>query len=96
MKPEKLTIQKMWELYQTLKQGVGNKQEYLIDEIFEMLNRISEDQFLQSLWMMYPKINFAEQNPVEMATLFLRGLKHNQFFMFVDVMQGLEHGNTKR
>jgi hypothetical protein len=85
----------MWELYQVLKEGAENKEEYLIDEIFEMLNKISKEDFLQSLLMMFPKIDFTKHNPVEMATLFISGLKKNEFFAFVDLVKGLD-GNSKR
>lgn len=93
MNPEKLSLPFMWELYKTLKNGIGNQQEYLVDEIFEILDHISQEQFLYALTLMYPKMLINEQNPVKMATLFLRGLKHNHFFMFVDLVKGLGHGN---
>ena len=95
MKPETLSLQKMWELHKLLKNGVGNGQEYLVDEVFEMLDRISQEDFLSALWLMYPKIVFSQHNPIEMATLFLRGLKHNDFFMFAELIEGLGHGNSR-
>jgi len=79
----------MWQLYKTLKNGTGHKEEYLVDEIFKMLNKISKEDFLQSLLYLYPKIDFVKLNPVEMATLFVEGLKKNSFFEFVDVVEGL-------
>lgn len=96
MKAKTLNLYEMWDLYRTLKKGKGITQEYLIDELFEMLDHISQEDFLQSLLWLYPKIDLAKHNPVEMATLFVSGLKHNGFFAFADMAQGLENGNSKR
>jgi hypothetical protein len=85
----------MWELYKTLQSGTENKESFLIDEIFAMLDKISKEDFLQALLYLYPKINLSKLNPVEMATLFISGLKHNSFFEFVDVVEGL-NGNPNR
>ena len=85
----------MWKLYNILKKGTEEKEEYIIDEIFEMLDRISKEDFLQSLLYLYPKIEFTKLNPVEMATLFIAGLKKNSFFEFVDTVKGL-NGNPKQ
>jgi hypothetical protein len=95
LKPVRLSLQGMWELYRTLKDGIGTTQEYLIDEILSMLEKVSQEDFLRSLLILYPKIVFTEHNPVEMTTLFVVGLKHNGFFAFTDVIQGLRHGNPK-
>jgi hypothetical protein len=95
LKPKRLNIREMWELYKTLKSGVEEQQEYLIDEVFNILERVSKEDFLQSLWMLYPKIEFSKHNPVEMATMFVAGLKHNGFFAFVEVIQGMNRGNSK-
>lgn len=94
MKPKRLTLPEMWTLYGTLKKGTDVKEEYMIDEVFGMLERISKEDFLQSLLYLYPKIEFAKLNPVEMATLFIAGLKRNSFFEFVDVVEGL-NGNPR-
>jgi hypothetical protein len=92
---KRLTLPEMWNLYGTLKNGAGHKEEYLIDEVFELLENITKEDFLQALLLLYPKIEFVKLNPVEMATLFIAGLKKNSFFEFVDVLEGL-HGNPKR
>jgi hypothetical protein len=86
----------MWELYKTLKNGIDDEQDLLIDAVFEMLDRVSKEDFLQALWMMYPKIDFTKHNPVEMATLFVAGLKKNNFFSFVEIIQGLSDGDPRR
>ena len=86
----------MWELYGALKSGIKNDEELLIDAVFDVLDGVSKEQFLQALWLMYPKIVFAEHNPVEMATLFIAGLKKNNFFSYVELVQGLSDGNPKR
>lgn len=94
MKPKVLTLSEMWKLYGVLKNGTTGREEYLIDEVFEMLDKISKEDFLQALLYVYPKIEFTKINPVEMATLFIAGIKRNKFFEFVDVVQGL-NGNPK-
>ncbi len=94
MNPKKLSLREMWGLYRLLKNGIGISQDYLIDTVFEMLDKISQEQFLESLWKMYPKIDFTKHNPVEMATMFVSGLKKNEFFSFVDLVKGLNRGNS--
>lgn len=84
----------MWELYKILKTD-DVQEHFLIDEIFSMLDRISKEDFLQALLMMYPKIDFKKYNPVEMATLFIAGLKKNDFFSFIDTVK-VFNGNPIR
>lgn len=86
----------MWELYKILKSGIKDDEELLIDAVFDILDGVSKEQFLQALWMMYPKIVFVDHNPVEMATLFISGLKKNNFFSYVELVQGLSNGNPRR
>lgn len=94
LKPKTLSIREMWMLYKTLESGLEKPKEYLIDEILTMLEKISQEDFLQSLLILYPKIVFSKLSSVEMATLFIAGLKKNDFFAFVDVVQGMKHGNA--
>ena len=84
----------MWQLYKLLQAGIGKAQEYLIDEIFNMLDGISTEDFLSSILLLYPNIDLQKQNPVELATMFVAGLKKNSFFSFVDLVQGLNYGRS--
>jgi hypothetical protein len=86
----------MWRLHQTLKTGIGKAQEYLIDEILEMMDGISTEDFLSAILLLYPKIDLQKHNPVELATLFVAGLKRNEFFAFVDLTQGITNGSSNR
>ena len=94
MKPKRLTLPEMWRLYNTLKKGTESKEAYLVDEVLEMLDKISKEDFLQALLYLYPKIEFVKINPVEMATMFIAGLKKNEFFEFIDVIEGI-NGNPR-
>jgi len=94
LKPKRLTLPEMWRLYNTLKKGTESKEAYLVDEVLEMLDKISKEDFLQALLYLYPKIEFVKINPVEMATMFIAGLKKNEFFEFIDVIEGI-NGNPR-
>lgn len=96
MKPKKLSLREMWKLYKVLKDGVGNQQEYLIDEVLTLMDGISQEDFLLSILLLYPKINLQRLNAVEFATLFVVGLKRNNFFEFVDLAQGLVNGRSEQ
>ena len=54
MKPVQLSFAQMWELYGALKSGIKNDEELLIDAVFDVLDGVSKEQFLQALWLMYP------------------------------------------
>jgi hypothetical protein len=86
----------MWRLNQILKAGIGKAQEYLIDEILEMMGGISTEDFLSAILLLYPKIDLQKHNPIELATLFVAGLKQNEFFTFIDLTQGITNGSPNR
>ena len=83
----------MWELYNLLKLRVGDNNQYLIDEISGMLDKISPQNFRQSLRLLYRNFSEDELNPVQILTMFIRGLKTNEFFQFCDFVKAL-NGST--
>lgn len=96
MKSKKLSLREMWKLYSSLRKGIGNKSQHLlIDEIFEIMDGIDKEDFLESILILYPKIELQKHNPIELATLFISGLKQTEFFVFSDLIKELSHGGTK-
>lgn len=83
----------MWELYNLLKNGTGkNHQEYLVDEVYDILDGISKQEFIQSLQLMYDTVSV--QNPVQLATMFIVGLKKNSFFVFDEFIKRVGNGRS--
>ena len=79
----------MWELYNLLKDGIGENNEYLIDEISAMLDKLTKQKFILSLQLLYKNFSPNSENPLEALMLFIRGLKKNDFFKFVDFVKEL-------
>lgn len=97
MKPKKLSLNEVWSLYKVLKKDKKYEQkEYLIDEIISIMEMLSQEEFLYSLEILYPKIIFEKYHPVELATLLVDGLDKNNFFAFEDLMKGLNNGSSIR
>lgn len=76
----------MWELHMLLNYKEANKQ-YLMDIILDIMNGISQQEFVTSLKTMYknPKIN----NGLTSATMFMDGLKKNNFLYFEDFINSI-------
>lgn len=94
--PRKLSIREMWELYNLLRKGIGTShQEYLVDEVYEMLDKLSKYEFIQSLKLMYDTVSL-DTNPIQLAAMFIAGLKKNEFFFFDDIVKGFAHGRSAK
>ena len=96
LSPKRLSFDEMWKLYNLLKQGVSGKQkEYLIDELSDLLEKISQENYLKSLSLMYnDKIEYAKLLPIDSILLFVDGLNFNKFFDFCNVIQGISNDNS--
>ena len=89
LKPKRLSLVEMLELYNLLKDGVGENNNYLVDEVFEMLEKITNQKFILSLQLLYKDFSSINKTPVEVALMFVKGLKTNNFFQFVDFVKAL-------
>lgn len=77
----------MWDLYRTLRHGLkGKSQEYLLDEILQMMENISVEEFKSALRKMYGGID-STSTPVELSLLLTRGIKKNNLFAFSDFVK---------
>lgn len=75
-------------LYRLLSHSLPREEEnYLIDEIDEMLNRIEPSALMKSFDILY-KGSLHKKNDLELLLLFIRGLKENDFFSYVTFIQG--------
>jgi hypothetical protein len=91
MKPKKLNLEEVHRLYLTLKDGLaGTREVFLIDEVKKLILNNSEENFRLSLEILFGK-EVLGLNPGEYALLFVRGLKQNSFFAYVEFLNGLKH-----
>lgn len=86
----------MWKLYEILKPSINNSQEFLVDEVLNMMDKISKQDFVLSIQMMYGDTVSLDQNPVQLVTMFVSGLKRNEIFFFDSIIKGLVNGSSTR
>lgn len=90
MKPKKLNLREIHSLYRLLEHSLPREEEnYLIDEIDEMLSRIESSALMDSFDILY-KGNWRKKNDIELLILFIRGLRENDFFNYVTFIQGFK------
>jgi hypothetical protein len=77
----------MWELHKILQNSIKSNQEFLIDTILDMLNNMSEKEFIRSIKLMYGDTKI--DNGLVAADMFVSGLKYNNFFRFEDFIRTL-------
>lgn len=82
----------MWELHRNIGSLVEEK-DLLIDTVSDLMGHLSSYQFSRSLTILYEQ-KWKEKNPVEIITLFIRGLKFNNFFEFNAFIKGLKNGRS--
>jgi len=88
LKPKKLNLFEMWNLYNTLKSGIRKDRDtYLIDEVIYIMQMNNSFTIKKSIQIMYGDSKF--DNPLDVALLFSKGLINNDFLAFVDVLEGL-------
>ena len=75
----------MWELYLLI--GDSKKQKYLIDEIIETSKSLTEQNFRESMLLMYNNNPMVFDDALKMVILFTDGLKHNKFFEFQEFIR---------
>lgn len=63
-------------------------EEYLIDEIDRMLDKLSPTDFMTGLNILY-KQNLSKKNDIELFVLFIRGLRENSFFEYAHFVKSL-------
>lgn len=85
----KLNLRKIHALYLALRHCLPVKEhQYLIDQIDEILDKAQDDTVMKCLEIMYGK-NFSKKNYVELLSLFIRGLRENDFFAYVNFVKGM-------
>jgi hypothetical protein len=91
---KQLTLPQIHRLYLLLRNCLPEKEEqYLIDEIEAMVGRMeSGETLIQAVEIMYPKKKFDRNNPLELLLLFIKGLKHHDFFEYATFINGIKRG----
>lgn len=94
MKPKKLNLHQIHKLYLLLRDCLPEKDEvYLIDEIEVMVSRMRNGTILfRAIEIMYPRLEIEANNPLEILSLFVKGLKQNEFFEYVGFINGIKRG----
>jgi len=90
----KLNLRKIHKLYLTLKHCLPVKEhQYLIDQIDEILDKAQDGMMVRCLGIMYNK-DFSKKSYVELLTLFIKGLRENDFFAYVNFIKGMSKSDT--
>ena len=85
----KLNLRKIHALYLTLKHCLPVKEhQYLIDQIDEILDKAQDETIMKCLEIMYGK-DFSKKSYVELLVLFIKGLRENEFFAYVNFVKGM-------
>lgn len=90
IKPKKLTLRQVHELYLLLKPYLPKQDEkLLVDQAKYILKHSAPGTLDQVFKIVYGKS--LKVNPIQAATLFMRGLKETEFFAYVEFIKNL-HG----
>lgn len=90
MKPKKLTLPEMWDLYTLV--GDGQGKQYLIDEMDVVLEKLSSFKLMRVVQILYGDVQ--ERNPIKILLLMIKGLKKNNYFEFADFIKVLSNGRS--
>lgn len=83
-----LNFDEMWKLYKTIKEAMPEKDEkYIIHEVINILDNLTDKDFKDSLKLLGFVYN--QDNPVKIASFFIKGLNKNKFFQFHEFIQRL-------
>lgn len=95
MKPRKLTLRQIHDLYLTLRHALSEKQEvYLIDELSGIFRRAEPGTIWKCLEIMYAKPN--PGNGLEATRMFVEGIKVNEFFAYVEFLKTLNDRRDRK
>jgi hypothetical protein len=94
LSPKHLSFDEMWKLYKLLEDGVSGKQkEYLIDEVSRVMEKITQENYLKSLSILYDnQIEYRRLDAIDSIILFIDGLNFNKFFDFCSFVGNITNG----
>jgi hypothetical protein len=87
--PKKLSTEKMWELYNTLKAGLDTEEKFLVDEVISIMEKIDTVSFKHSLRIMFGENFPKDLPPIEYALMFTSGIKQTGLLDFAHMIRGL-------
>lgn len=91
LSPKHLSLDEMWKLHKHLKSSFPEVQkEYLVDEVIEMLKKITKEDFLSALTLLYGAGFEKQKSPAEFGLLFVKGIKNNNLFLFTEFLKSLQ------
>lgn len=82
----------MWQVYKHIKNSLPEEEkEFLVDEVMEILKKIHKDDFLSILIIIYGADFEKYLTPVEYGLLFIKGIRKNNLFEFVNFIKRLKN-----
>lgn len=88
----KLTLREMHQLYLLLKPFLPKEEKYLIHEIIKIMEKISPEAFIESMKILHGKNFDFNMNPGELVLKFVKGIKENNLFSYVNFVSGINNG----
>ena len=88
---KQLSLQEIHKLYLILKPYLPEKEEdYLIYEVIRIMEKITPQEFQESMLIMYgKKFNF-KQNPGKLAVEFINGVKKHNLFSYIHFVKSIK------
>ena len=91
-KKKKLTLREIHEVYLLLEHALPEKEEaFLIDELDTLLDKAKPGTILRVLKVIYPD-QLKEKSDLSLFVLFVKGLRENNFFEYVNFIKKVKHG----
>lgn len=95
-RPKLLTLSGIWDLYKLISPYLPDKSSaLLIDEIESILDKVPRGFLKSCLGIMYgDKFDISIYSPIDVLLLFIRGIKKNNFFLFVEYIRAFRDGTS--
>lgn len=91
LSPKHLNLDEIWQFYKHTKSSLPEtEKEYLVDEVIEILKKITKEDFLFALTLLYGSGFEKKKSPAEYGLLFIKGIKKNKPFLFADFIKSLQ------
>jgi hypothetical protein len=72
------------------------QQEFLVDEVIEIMSSISVEDFKSALKTMYDDFDYFGKTPGDIAIMFVRGIKSSKVIEFSDFMRAFTSVSSKQ
>lgn len=87
--PRRLNLKEIWRVYRILGDKAFGDENYLIDEVDNMLDHINDDALLGVLDISYGGVPKAK-TPIDYLMLFIKSLKSNNLLSFAEFVRDMK------